>query len=312
MKKKLMAIFTLIAVVAMLIPAGVVRAADGWKSYQRGATGNFKLNSNDTDGKLVLITEGNDSTESKYVKALVFGFVGSTMGEVGGNDVYIWCADQPICTDYTAAGPFVHVKGQLTEYNSGAQTVYLKGAADTGYTVDMLSKDEAVALLGADAEGNIPADNAAMQAIVGNVPAYEGIYTKTVESDGKVWAITWKDNNFKIQLVDNETTLKIGVAPVLEVDKDEDCTGTGTGTDPEPTPEKPAHCYVCSEEYKWYKEDAVPEGCELVADVTAEDACGVTPPETGVTDYVLPITIAVCAAAIALTVITKQDLFRKI
>lgn len=310
MKKKLMAIFTIIAAVAMLIPGGVVKAAAPYKTYQKGATGNFKLHSNDSTGKLVLITEGNDNTDSKYVKAFVFGYVGAVFSDVNGTDTYIWC-EGPTCEGgYTNADPFTKVKTELTTEFQGADKVYLKDADTTGWNISMLTKDEAADLFGADADGKIPADNAAMQALVGNVPAFDGIYTQTVE-DGKVWAITWKDNNFKLEKVDFLSTLRLGVAPILEVDKDEDCTSTGTGEDPETPVQTPAHCYVCEEEYKWYNEADVPTGCELVADVEAESAC-TAQPETGVTDYVLPITIAVCAAAIALTVITKQDLFKKI
>jgi hypothetical protein len=200
-----------------------------------------------------------------------------------------------------------------TESLNGAQEIYLKGAdTQDGYTVGMITKEEAAAVFSANADtGAIASTNEPAQAVAGHLSAqYDGIYTQTVEGN-QVWALLWNNNSFRLEKVDFESDLRLAAVPVLEVDKDEDCAGGSTGQDPETPQQTPAHCYICSEDYAWYTEGDAPEGCELVADIEAEDAC-VPAPETGVTDYVLPITIAVCAAAIALTVITKQDLFRKI
>ena len=320
MKKKLMAMFMLVAAVAMLVPAGV-RAADTHKVYEKGAGANFYLYDRDAtgnDGNLTIIMEGNDTAEAKYIKGFVYGIASEF---IGTDDKSFYCEDDE-CLAYNTTTAYGTLSTKVTQMFQNAQEVYLQDGKD-GYTIGVITLDEAKDLFGATETADgiaLSTSNTAYSKVKQILSVeYDGFYTQTVDGQ-EVWAVLWDGGSDRIAKVPVGSSGKqIAMVPVLMVDKDEDCEGSSTGQDPEPTdpePEQPvgtpSHCYVCSEEeYVWATEDEAPAGCEINNDIDAESACTGNP-ETGVNDYILPITIAVCAAAIALTVITKKDLFRKI
>ena len=306
MKKKIMAIFTLLAVVAMLIPAGVVRAAEEYKTFVKGADENFKIiDADSTDGNRTVIVEGNDTAASRYVKALVYGYAKERMG--GQDDVSYLCDGPASGCEADAIG---YLKDSLnTTHFQGAQEVYLKDGAQ-GYSVEMLTKEVAEGLFFDGTQTTAALESVKAHLTGLGADSFDGLWTLTLDGND-AWAVLWDGGTVRMEKVarDNAGTKHLAYLPILEVDKTMACNTEPTGTDPEPSePEAPAHCYICGEaDPAWYLDSEVPEGCDLTELEQAE--CN---PDTGVTDYILPITIAVCAAAIALTVITKQDLFKKI
>ena len=329
MKKKFMAMFMLIAAVAMLIPGGV-RAAEPYKIYEKGADANFFITGREGTGYKTLIMEGQDSTSSKYVRGLVYGWgiAGQMVANTADDDFSTMFCDPEFgtCDPVTGAESYSKLVQQVREglQAAGENAFVQDGAA--GATIEMITLDEAVDLFGATLNGEvytIPADNRAFGLVKEHLTLpgadYNGFYTQTVAGES-VWAVLWNGTTYTIEKVPAVNSQKsLAVLPILMVDKDEDCQGGSQEQEPEdpvdpvePVVGTPSHCYVCAEDdYRWAKEDEAPEGCEINNDIDAEAACTGNP-ETGVNDYVLPITIAVCAAAIALTVITKKDLFRKI
>ena len=313
MKNKLMAILTLIAVAAMILTAPAVKASS--KTYKVLDEVNFYAYEGDSVGTTTFILETADKGTNTHIRTLMVGYA-----LMPTNNVYCDLADGD-CSVFTNTAAYKDLLSSLESTHKGLDG-HAKNINEAG-NLTFLTLNDVKTIFGATS-----ADNGVTYTIdvakYGKIFEYvsptefDGMFLQADETSlaqGNTWIIEFTKNGSTITgltvkqvAMDGSDTMgkSIAAVPVTFMDKTYDCHYTQT--------EDNYMCYICGEEqddYQWVKEGTdVDTTCTAHPELTQTDCA--ENPVTGVEEYILPVTLIVCAAAVILTIVAKKDVLKKI
>lgn len=317
MKKILAVLVAILAVIPVVANAAEYAAGDYINFFKNEGDKNaYGTDGDESVGMATIYVGGADKDVDgvKYLKSLAIGYHGSST-----------MCSTPACTDYD----------KVVVVNGVAMNVLTKN-------YDILSKniEKPAGFYGDDGKLVVEiATLADLQAalkftdtidvsdekIAGWLNGLTGGYKVGAGADSYIGTSTKVDgqNKFKAIKVTKDSAGKVTAAVVEEVNDtatvwagtivymNETYTCKGGSTDE-------YLCYSCptdsdknKKEYVWKKKGEQAAECEVVTDKVRASDC-ITPPPTGVDNYLIPAAVVLGVCAIVLTVVKRKDAFRAI